>query len=107
MTTTAARSEPTRTRVLIIDDDRKLCRLVKEYLEPMGYAVSAAHGGPEGLDLARVETFDAIILDGMLPGLDGFEVLKELRKTHDTRAAYAHRAWRRGGSHRRARTWRG
>jgi DNA-binding response OmpR family regulator len=70
--------------VLIIDDDRKLCRLVKDYLEPMGYAVSAAHSGPEGLELARAEKFDAIILDGMLPGLDGFEVLKELRKTRDT-----------------------
>ena len=84
MTAPAARSEPTRTRVLVIDDDRKLCRLVKNYLEPMGYAVSAAHTGPDGLELARAETFDAIILDGMLPGLDGFEVLKELRKTHDT-----------------------
>jgi DNA-binding response OmpR family regulator len=84
MTAPAARSESPRTRVLIIDDDRKLCRLVKEYLEPMGYAVSAAHGGPEGLELARAEAFDVIILDGMLPGLDGFEVLKELRKTHDT-----------------------
>jgi two-component system response regulator CpxR len=84
MTNLAARSEPSRTRVLIIDDDRKLCRLVKDYLEPMGYAVSAAHTGPEGLELAREEPIDAIILDGMLPGLDGFEVLRELRKTHDT-----------------------
>lgn len=84
MTVPAARSEPLRIRVLIIDDDRKLCRLVKDYLEPMGYAVSAAHTGPDGLELACTEAFDAIILDGMLPGLDGFEVLKELRKTRDT-----------------------
>jgi DNA-binding response OmpR family regulator len=84
MTAPASRAELPRTRVLIIDDDRKLCRLVKNYLEPMGYAVSAAHSGPEGLELARAEEFDAIILDGMLPGLDGFEVLKELRKTRDT-----------------------
>ena len=82
--TSSARPEPTRTRVLIIDDDRKLCRLIKDYLEPMGYAVTAAHAGPEGLDKARDGAFDAIILDGMLPGLDGFEVLKELRKTHQT-----------------------
>jgi DNA-binding response OmpR family regulator len=82
--TTPARPEPTRTRVLIIDDDRKLCRLIKAYLEPMGYAVTAAHTGPAGLETALAENFDAIILDGMLPGLDGFEVLKELRKTRET-----------------------
>ena len=38
-----------RVAVLVIDDDRKLCRLIAEYLEPMGYAVSAAHTGPEGV----------------------------------------------------------
>jgi len=71
-------------RVLVIDDDRKLGRLIREYLEPMGYAVTLAVTGPEGLETARAEKFDAILLDVMLPGLDGFEVLKELRKTHDT-----------------------
>jgi len=71
-------------RVLVIDDDRKLGRLIREYLEPMGYAVTLAVTGPAGLETARAEKFDAILLDVMLPGLDGFEVLKELRKTHDT-----------------------
>lgn len=74
----------TLTRVLLIDDDHKLCRLLAQYLEPMGYSVTAAHTGPEGLELAQNETFDAIILDGMLPGLDGLEVLRELRKTRET-----------------------
>ncbi|MGH8047691.1 MAG: response regulator transcription factor [Chthoniobacterales bacterium] len=82
--TSPARPAPVRTRVLIIDDDRKLCRLIKNYLDPMGYEVFAAHTGPDGLELATTEEFDAIILDGMLPGLDGFEVLKELRKTRET-----------------------
>jgi DNA-binding response OmpR family regulator len=67
------------THLLLVDDDVKLCRLVREYLEPLGYQVSSAHTGPDGLDLALAVAFDAIILDVMLPGLDGFEVLKKLR----------------------------
>ncbi len=69
-----------RPRVLIIDDDRKLCRLIKEYLEPMGYAIVPSHTGPEGLALATSEPWQAVILDVMLPGMDGFEVLRQLRQ---------------------------
>jgi two-component system response regulator CpxR len=69
-----------QTRLLVIDDDRKLCRLIKDYLEPMGYAVEAAHTGPEGLGKALAGHWHAVILDVMLPGLDGFEVLKQLRR---------------------------
>jgi DNA-binding response OmpR family regulator len=67
------------THLLLVDDDVKLCRLVRDYLEPLGYQVSSAHTGPDGLDLALAVAYDAIILDVMLPGLDGFEVLKRLR----------------------------
>lgn len=67
------------SRVLVIDDDRKLCRLIRDYLEPLGYAVSAAHTGPEGVEKALNESWHAVILDVMLPGLDGFEVLKQIR----------------------------
>lgn len=74
---------PGKTRVLLIDDDRKLSRLIREYLEPMGYEVSMCHSGPEGLEKAIAEKFEAIILDVMLPGMDGFEVLKKLRHTSD------------------------
>lgn len=74
---------PGSSRVLIIDDDRKLCRLVHDYLEPMGYNVEMAHTGPDGLEKAQSEKFNAIILDLMLPGMDGFEVLKKLRHTSD------------------------
>lgn len=66
-------------RVLIIDDDRDLCRLVKDYLGPLGYDVAAAHTGLEGLGRALNESWSAIILDVMLPGLNGFEVLRRLR----------------------------
>ncbi|HEX3797246.1 MAG TPA: response regulator transcription factor [Verrucomicrobiae bacterium] len=72
-----------RTRVLIIDDDRKLCRLIRDYLEPMGYDIEMAHTGPEGLEKALRDSFNAVILDLMLPGMDGFEVLKKLRHTSD------------------------
>ena len=68
-----------RTRVLVIDDDRKLCRLIKDYLEPMGYEISAVHNGPEGVEKAVSEPWHAVILDVMLPGLNGFEVLKQIK----------------------------
>jgi DNA-binding response OmpR family regulator len=69
----------TATRLLLIEDDVRLCRLVKDYLEGMGYAVAMEHSGPAGLAAALREPFHAIILDVMLPGLDGFEVLRRLR----------------------------
>src|SRR6059058_163095 len=72
-----------KTRVLVIDDDRKLCRLIRDYLQPMGYEVSAAHIGTDGVERALGEDWDAVILDIMLPGLDGFEVLKRIRRTSD------------------------
>jgi two-component system, OmpR family, response regulator CpxR len=67
------------TRLLLVDDDLKLCRLVRQYLEPLGYTISTAHTGPDGLEMALAGEFDAVILDVMLPRLDGFEVLKSLR----------------------------
>ncbi len=70
-----------KTRLLVIDDDRKLCRLIRDYLQPMGYDVEAAHTGPEGWEKAAGGDYDAVILDVMLPGQDGFEVLKQLRRT--------------------------
>lgn len=70
-----------RTRILMIDDDRKLCRLVATYLEPLGFEVAAVHSGPEGVERAIAEdaAWHAVILDVMLPGIDGFEVLKRIR----------------------------
>jgi DNA-binding response OmpR family regulator len=70
-----------RTRLLMIDDDRKLCRLVSTYLEPLGFDVTSVHTGPEGVDHATAEgaAWHAVILDVMLPGIDGFEVLKKIR----------------------------
>lgn len=68
------------TRILLIDDDLKLCRLIISYLQPLGYEVVAEHTGPGGLRRALTESFSAVLLDVMLPGLNGFDLLKELRK---------------------------
>ncbi len=70
-----------KTKILIVDDDIKLCRLVKDYLAPLGYDVESAHTGPEGLEKARTGDHQAVLLDVMLPGMDGFEVLRQLRRT--------------------------
>ncbi len=73
--------QPGRTRLLMIDDDRKLCRLVATYLEPLGFDVVAVHTGPDGVDRATTagEIWHAVILDVMLPGMDGFDVLRQIR----------------------------
>ncbi len=66
-------------RLLIIDDDVELCGLLKEFLEREGFTVECAHDGQTGLSQAQQGGYDLIILDVMLPGLDGFEILKRLR----------------------------
>jgi DNA-binding response OmpR family regulator len=76
-------SPASRPRLLVIDDDRKLCRLIADYLDPLGYDVATVHTGPEGVERATAEAWQAVILDLMLPGLDGFEVLKQIRRTSD------------------------
>ena len=83
MSKPATSPQSVRTRVLVIDDDKKLCRLIADYLEPLGYDVLAAHTGPDGVERATAEPWQAVILDLMLPGLDGFEVLKRIRAKCD------------------------
>lgn len=68
------------TRLLIIDDDVKLGRLLREYLEPLGYSVDLVHNGTEGLQRVLHGGHAAVILDVMLPGMNGFDVLREIRK---------------------------
>ncbi len=70
-------------KILIVDDDKKLCRLEADYLEPMGYDVDAAHDGSQGLAMVLAGGYAAVILDVMMPKLDGFEVLKRLREESD------------------------
>lgn len=67
-------------KVLIVEDERKLLRLLEEGLELLGYVTDTARDGEEALDLAYVENYDLIILDINLPEKDGFEVLREIRQ---------------------------
>ncbi len=65
--------------ILIIDDDKELCALLTEYLEAESFSCRSAATAEEGLSLARAARWDMVILDVMLPGRNGFEVLRELR----------------------------
>ena len=73
-----AQKEPME-RVLVIDDDVGLCELVGEYLEPEGYTVEAIHNGERGIDRALSDEHDLVVLDVMLPGTNGFDVLRRIR----------------------------
>jgi len=67
-------------RLLIVDDDMELCSLLKEFLQREGFTVECVHDGRNGLEAAKQGNYDLIVLDVMLPGLDGFELLKQLRR---------------------------
>ena len=71
-------------RILLIEDDKRLAEMVKNYLGAFGFAVTAVHSGSAGISLYRRESFDALILDLMLPDMDGLEVCRRIRA--DTQA---------------------
>lgn len=66
-------------RILVIDDDIELCQLVAEYLETEGYKVDAVHDGEAGVTRALTGEHGLAVLDYMLPGINGFEVLRQIR----------------------------
>jgi len=68
-------------RLLIVDDDAELCSLLQEFLEREGYTVQCVQDGRAGMEQAQQGGYDLIILDVMLPGLDGFDILRRLRAT--------------------------
>ena len=70
--------------ILIIDDDIELCSLLVDFLQLESFAVSAIHDGQEAVEHCRCHAYDAIVLDIMLPGLQGLDVLRELRQQGDT-----------------------
>ena len=67
-------------RILLIDDDEELCELVSEYLTVEGFGTETVHDGASGLEKAKEETHDLVILDVMLPKMNGFDVLRNMRE---------------------------
>jgi two-component system, OmpR family, response regulator CpxR len=72
------------TSILLIDDDAELCGLMRDYFAEHGFRIEAAYDGRQGLARCIERAFDLIILDVMLPALDGFEVLRQLRRRSET-----------------------
>jgi DNA-binding response OmpR family regulator len=70
-------------RILIVEDDRKLARQLKKGLDERGHSVTVAWDGVQGLDIAQYGQFDVLVLDVMLPGLDGFSIVRRLRAAGD------------------------
>ncbi len=70
--------------VLIIDDDRELCDLLTDFLSLEGFEASAIHDGADAIEACKGREFDAIVLDVMLPRVQGFDVLRKLREFSDT-----------------------
>src|ERR671914_327042 len=71
------------TTILVVDDEPRITRLVRDYLESAGFAVTSAVDGPEAVMRARTERPDLVILDLGLPRLDGLDVTRRLRRNGD------------------------
>jgi two-component system OmpR family response regulator len=69
-------------RVLVVEDELRMAALLKQGLEEHDHSVTVVHDGQEALELASSHAFDIVVLDVMLPGLDGFEVARRLRRNH-------------------------
>jgi len=69
-------------RILVVEDSKRLAQSVQAGLRRLGHAVDVVHEGPRGLSYARLNPYDLVILDILLPGLDGLSVLRELRAAH-------------------------
>jgi DNA-binding response OmpR family regulator len=68
------------TRLLLVDDDKELSQMLVEYLQPEGFEVDLAHDGAEGVEQALAGSHDVIVLDVMMPVLNGLDALREIRK---------------------------
>src|ERR1700693_4573851 len=68
-----------QVRILVVEDERRMAELLRQGLTEEGHSITVAADGREGLGLAETGAFDLILLDVMLPGLDGFQVTRQLR----------------------------
>ena len=69
------------TKILVVDDDKNICELLKLYLEDEGYSVFVANDGQEAVNLFQAKAPELVLLDIMLPKMDGWQVCREIRKT--------------------------
>jgi len=69
--------------ILMVDDDTELCEMLVEYLAPQGFQLEVVHDGELGAQRAGETQFEAMVLDVMLPGMNGFDVLRSVRMAHD------------------------
>ena len=81
---TTMESAAREARVLIVDDDRELCQMLGEYLEAEHFDVKTVYDGGEALLELEREKFEILILDVMMPGVSGFDLLRKLGASHDT-----------------------
>ena len=72
--------EKNKLRLLVVEDEKKLCDMIAKSLHQAGYEVDTCNDGEEALDMIYAEMYDLIVLDLNLPGMDGMDILRELRK---------------------------
>lgn len=70
-----------KSRILIVDDEKNIRNVVKEYAEFEGYETAEAEDGMQAVEICRTEDFDCIVMDIMMPRLDGYSAVKEIRRT--------------------------
>jgi DNA-binding response OmpR family regulator len=75
--------EKTGTRVLVVEDEKKLNRMISDYLSALGYAVESAYDGTDALSKIERAKFDIVVLDVMLPGIDGLSLARRVRARSD------------------------
>ena len=73
-------SQFVKTKILVVDDDEHICELIRLYFEKEGFAVNIANDGNKAIESFKSATPDVVILDIMLPGADGWQVCREIRK---------------------------
>ena len=71
-------------KILIIDDDRELCALIKRSVQAENIEADFCNTGKEGLQKLKEQEYQLVVLDVMMPGMDGFETLEEIRKENTT-----------------------
>ena len=77
-----------KPKVLLLEDDMSLSETIKEYLEEEGFEVTSVHTSDEAMDALYEEPYDILLLDVMVPGIDGFELLRQIRKTKQIPAIF-------------------